>query len=624
MEHSGRVRVRARKLCCAFVVTCLLVAAALPARAQHEGHTMPAPAKPAPRRAAKRKPPARPAARKRSTRRAASRRPAPRPRPGPAVARPAEPAAADQHQGHKIPTPAASPATRPQPAGGQQQQHQGHQMTPPQPQASPSPAQQPAQPAGQHQGHQTAPQQPPAGQQPGQPAGHDMSQMTPGAVQEIRRPRRQVIPEGPAVRLEDLERTAVERNPTLAQSELVVRAAEGRRRQAGLFPNPIVGYFGEEISFRAAGQTSEHGFFVEQTIPLGGKLGKAQRVFARERDQAVILAEAQRTRVLNSIRVLYFDALGAQRLVELRDDLSQLSREAVEITKELYNVGQADRPDQLEIEIEAERAEVEFLKARTDWEQSWRVLAAMVGDPGMAPARLAGDPEEGLADLSEEQMLATLLRDSPEVRVAQAEVERARAVLARARAERIPDLFVRGGVGYNNERLEADGRKIGPEGVIEVGVNVPIFNRNQGGIAAAEAELGIAERDLQRLQLLLRTRFASGFREYRNAQQVVARYRTQIIPRARQAYQMYLSNFRQMAAAYPQVLIAQRTLFQVEVEYARSLVELRRSVVGLRGFLLSGGLDAVGRPGEAREAPEGSGISSANDVERHTEGSEPR
>jgi outer membrane protein, heavy metal efflux system len=620
MEHPGRVRVRARKLCCALVIASLLAAAALPARAQHEGHTMPAPAKPAPRRAAKRKAPARPAARKRSTRRAASQRPAAR--PGPAAARPAEPAAADQHQGHTT----AAPATQQQqePAGGRQQQHQGHQMTPPQPQASPSPAQQPAQPAGQHQGHQTGPQQPTAGQQPGQPAGHDMSRMTQGAVEEIRRPRRQVIPEGPAVRLGDLEKMAVERNPTLAQSELVVRAAEGRRRQAGLFPNPIVGYFGEELSFRAAGQTSEHGFFVEQTIPLGGKLGKAQRVFARERDQAVILAEAQRTRVLNSIRVLYFDALGAQRLVELRDDLSQLSREAVEITKELYNVGQADRPDQLEIEIEAERAEVEFLRARTDWEQSWRVLAAMVGDPGLAPARLAGDPEEGLADLSEEQLLATLLRDSPEVRVAQAEVERARAVLSRARAERVPDLFVRGGVGYNNERLEADGRKIGPEGVIEVGVNVPIFNRNQGGIAAAEAELGIAERDLQRLQLLLRTRFASGFREYRNAQQVAGRYRTQIIPRARQAYQMYLSNFRQMAAAYPQVLIAQRTLFQVEVEYARSLVELRRSVVGLRGFLLSGGLDAVGRPGEAREAPEGSGITSASDVERHTEGSEPR
>jgi outer membrane protein, heavy metal efflux system len=83
---------------------------------------------------------------------------------------------------------------------------------------------------------------------------------------------------------------------------------------------------------------------------------------------------------------------------------------------------------------------------------------------------------------------------------------------------------------------------------------------------------------------------------------MVERYRTRVVPRARQAYEMYLSNFRQMAASYPQVLIAQRTLFQVEAEYARALVALRRSAVALRGFLLTGGLDAAMRPGEASEA----------------------
>ena len=107
---------------------------------------------------------------------------------------------------------------------------------------------------------------------------------------------------------------------------------------------------------------------------------------------------------------------------------------------------------------------------------------------------------------------------------------------------------------------------------------------------------------------------ASSFREYRSARTMVEKYRTQVIPRARQAYEMYLGNFRQMAASYPQVLIAQRTLFQVEVEYARALMELRRSAAGLRGFLLEGGLDAVGRPGEAGERTEGFRLRSANDA----------
>ena len=534
------------------VIGCVLLIFAMnnSALPQHEGHVMPG--KPA---ATKPKPGAAPKRRTKSTtRKPATRRPAtakPSPSPSPRQ---------DMMPGMQMPTASPSPTPSPSPP---------HQMMPgmQMPSASPTPL-------------------PP--------------------VADIQRPRRQVIPAEPVMRLEDLEAMAVQRNPTLAQADAAIRAAEGRRRQAGLFPNPVAGYFLEEFVFRSPGESAEQGAFIEQTIPLGGKLSKARRVFEREKDQAVILAEAQRLRVTNSIRVLYYETLGAQRLVELRDDLSQLAREAVDITKELSNVGQADRPDQLEIEIEAERAEIDFLRAQNDWARSWRTLAAMVGNPNLAPARLAGSQEEDLAPLNETQLLDTLVQQSPDMRVAQAGVERARAVLASARAQRIPDLFLRGGLGYNYERFEPElpsigGQRKGLEGRLEVGVNVPIFNRNQGGIAAAEAELGIAERELERLQLVLRSRFAASFREYRNAQQMVERYRTQVVPRAREAYRTYLTNFRQMAAAYPQVLIAQRTLFQVEVEYARALIQLRESAVGLRGFLLEGGLDPLARPGEGTE-----------------------
>ena len=423
------------------------------------------------------------------------------------------------------------------------------------------------------------------------------------AVLAQQQPRRDVLPSGPPLKLEDLEAMALQRNPTLAQAEAAVRAAAGRQRQAGLFPNPVAGYFVDEFAFRSPGETAEHGAFIEQTIPLGGKLSKARNVFARERDQAVINAEAQRLRIANSIRVLYYETLGAQRLVQLRADLSQLARETVATTKELYNVGQADRSDQLQSEIEAERAEIDFLNAQNDWLGAWQTLAATVGNPSLAPATLAGSADDDLTPLNEAQLLDTLLQQSPDVRVARATVERARAVLARARAQRVPDLFVRGGLGYSYDRFEAPsfslvGQRKGLEGQLQVGVNVPLFNRNQGGIAAADAEVAIAERDVERVQLLLRTRFAAGFREYRNAQQVVERYRTQIIPRAREAYELQLQNFRGMATAYPQVLAAQRTLFQVQVEYARALVQLREQAVRLRGFLLQDGLEPIMRSSE--------------------------
>ncbi|MBI3950877.1 MAG: TolC family protein [Acidobacteria bacterium] len=330
---------------------------------------------------------------------------------------------------------------------------------------------------------------------------------------------------------------------------------------------------------------------------MGGKLRKSQRIFEQEIAQAEAEAQAQKQRVLNTVRMLYYEALGAQHLVDLRRELAKIAREAVQITAELMNVGQADRPDHLEAEIEAQQVELELESAENARQEVWQLLAAVVGMPSMEPVRLAGNLEEELPALDQAALLATLLRDSPEIQSARAGVERAQAVLARARAERIPDLFLRGGIGYSTETLELrnggpDNRVTGPEASVQVGLNLPIFNRNQGAIAAAQAELAIAERELQRLELALRSRLASAFRQYNTAWRTVQRYQQQVLPGARRAYELYLASFRQMAAAYPQVLISQRTMFQVQDDYVNALVELRQTAIQIQGFLLSGGLDA--------------------------------
>ena len=403
-------------------------------------------------------------------------------------------------------------------------------------------------------------------------------------------------PSGPAMTLSDVERMAAQNNPTLAQAEAAIRAAQGRKRQAGLFPNPTVGYQGDEFAFRAFSDKSEHFFFVEQTIPLGGKLSKSQRIFEKEVSQAETEATAQKQRVLNTVRMLYYEALGAQQRVDLRGELARLAREAVKTTSELQNVGQADRPDYLESEIEAQQVELDLVSAENDRDQVWRLLAAVMGMPEMKAARLAGDLEMGIPALDQEVLMATLLAGSPEMKSTRAEVERAQALVARAKAERVPDLFLRGGVGYSNEILETrtgpTGRKTGPEANVQVGFNLPIFNRNQGGIAAAEAELVIAEREIKRLELALRVRLAQAFRDYNNALISVQRYKQTILPRAERAYNLYLASFRQMAASYPQVLISQRTMFQVRENYLNALVEVRQNAIRIEGFLLTGGLDA--------------------------------
>jgi cobalt-zinc-cadmium efflux system outer membrane protein len=100
------------------------------------------------------------------------------------------------------------------------------------------------------------------------------------------------------------------------------------------------------------------------------------------------------------------------------------------------------------------------------------------------------------------------------------------------------------------------------------------------------------------VKLALRERAASVVQSYAYSQAAAARYKNEMIPRARKAYEMYVKKYQQMAAAYPQVLIAQRTLMQLQVAYVNALEGSATNSVALQSYLLTDGLEAPSQPGE--------------------------
>lgn len=409
---------------------------------------------------------------------------------------------------------------------------------------------------------------------------------------------------GPPLTLQQVEEMALANNPTVQQAQAGVEAARGRARQAGAWPNPVVGYFAEEVSPGDTIRWGEHGAFAEQTILLGGKLRLSRAVFEREIAQAEALQDMQRLRVVSSVRTLFYDVLTTERRVDVLERLAQLVTEAVDVSRQLFNVGAADRPDVLESQIEARRTQLELTAAKNELNATRVQLAALAGDLRLASRPLAGSIDQAIPELEREATVRALIEFSPEVRAVRESAERARAVVARARRETFPDLFVRGGMAYNRELLEMrTGRPeaVGWEGMAEVGVSVPLFNRNQGGIAAARADEVRAEGDRRRLELDLQARGAMMFDGYLTALREVEVYRDEIVPMAEEAYRLYLARYREMAAAYPQVLIAQRTLFDMTTEYFESLDDAWRAALRLQGFLVGEGLEAPARAGEGME-----------------------
>ena len=393
---------------------------------------------------------------------------------------------------------------------------------------------------------------------------------------------------GAPLTVADLEQLALTHNPTLVQAAAYVEAARGKALQAGLPFNPTIGMQLEQIG--AANTAGEARWFtLQQQIVSGGKLRLSRLKYQQEADLAEIQAHAQRLRVVNGLARAYFSVLAAQRSVENHRRLQENAAEAETTSRQLVNVGQGNQQDLLQAEVEAAQARVALRNREARLREDWNELATLVGVADLPQQPLAGQLEPDGPPLTWDESLARLLQESPELTFAVAKVKQDQTTVQRERREPIPNVTVRGAVGYNFETRNntAD---------VAFSLPAPLFDRNQGTVRQATADLARSQAEVTRVQLDLQRRLAAAFTRYETARAEVENFRDVVMPKARKAAELYEEQLKARRAAFPQVLVARRTVYQLSEEYNTSLEQFRRAEVEVRGLLLVDGLAAPRDP----------------------------
>jgi outer membrane protein, heavy metal efflux system len=385
--------------------------------------------------------------------------------------------------------------------------------------------------------------------------------------------------------LAEVESLALSFNPTLAEAAARVRAARGEQLQVGLPPNPTFGYMGGEIG--NDGSSGQQGVVFGQDFIRGNKLGLNRAVAAREAQRREQVFAAQEQRVLTDVRIAYYDAYLAQQRVELSRKLQEIGEQAVATADALIEAQEGRRTDVLQAEIEGQRAGIALAQAESNLTGAWRRLAAIVGQPELPAEPLLADVDLLRWQATWEETYQTLLRESPEIAEGQAEVDRVRAALARACAEPIPDISTQASVQYDH----SSGDTIAGA---QVTLPLPLWNRNQGGIAQRQAELVAARRRLEAVERRLQHELAEQFQKYETALARVNAFRDGILSRAQENIDLTTQGYRAGELAFLDFLTVQRTYFQVNLEYLSALGDLNESVQLLNGLLLSGSYNESG------------------------------
>ncbi len=271
-------------------------------------------------------------------------------------------------------------------------------------------------------------------------------------------------------------------SPTLAAAEAAVTAAQGRAQQAGFRPNPeldlSVENFAGTGAFRGLDQT-ESTLSVGQRFELGGKRSARQRAAEAEIDAARLRLAVARADLLNEVRDAYAEAWADGRRVELARDQFVRAENLQTIATELVDAGREPPLRALRARTAALEAVGRVRATEAEYAQAQRALAALWGGAEDLP-----EPQAPVAEPA--PSIAIDPAEALDVRLAEAEVASSVAVFDRERTLSRPDVTL--SVGARQFRGTDDT-------AVVFGASMPIgvFDRNQGNIAAANADRTGAE-----------------------------------------------------------------------------------------------------------------------------------
>lgn len=382
------------------------------------------------------------------------------------------------------------------------------------------------------------------------------------------------------VTMAELESKALGNHPGLFEALAKIDAAIGRSWQAGLAPNPTVGYLAAEVG--SDGSAGQQGAFVGQQIIRGGKRQLDRAVACQEVQRLRQEYQAMRRRVLTDVRSTFYDILWLQRRHGLLERFRETNRQAADLARQSVAVGDSAKSDVLLAEIELEQTVSEIVTIGTQLESKWRELARVVGDPRLVPRPLS---DEGVAEVPRLEWADVLARitESPRLAAASASLSRAQWALRRAIAEPIPDVNAQIAVQYDF----ASGDTLTG---VQIGLPIPKRNRNQGGIHAARAEIRAARQRLVRLQYQLEKQLAKKYGVYRNAKLQATRMSEKIVPKAEEVVRIAFDAYEAGEINMSDVLNAQRSLLRATLRHQDAQQQLQSAFVEIDGFLLSDSL----------------------------------
>jgi cobalt-zinc-cadmium efflux system outer membrane protein len=362
--------------------------------------------------------------------------------------------------------------------------------------------------------------------------------------------------------------------PLAHQGQDQVDAALGSARQAGLRPNPRLYLQSEDLRpwanhFDFANATEDYGY-LGQTFELDRKRAKRLEVAHANVRQMEAERDLLEQQIAGRVAGAYWAAVTSARIAKLLEDDMAAVDDMVRYHKERVDAGAMRGVDLLRMQIERDRLVIGLEAARREMVLTRIELSRQMGRE-LDPQVQFTDSLDSLAPI-QSQSVAAVLASRADVAAAREAVTAAQAEIKLQKALGVPDLDLLAGYKRNSG---ADTLYSGLQ------IQLPLHNRNQGEVQRADANLRLAQDQLQQIEISVGADVTAAQENYARQKEIVENILPEMRSRAQKNLAIMGDAYKTGGIDLLRYIDAERTAIDVEVSALRSLSDFQQSAVRL-------------------------------------------
>jgi cobalt-zinc-cadmium efflux system outer membrane protein len=358
-----------------------------------------------------------------------------------------------------------------------------------------------------------------------------------------------------------------------------IEYTKGHEVTARLFPNPLVS-IGTQSSYTQGRTLSNSGQLftqVSQLFELAGKRGYRIESAGFGTQSAEAAFEDAVRQLGFTVKDTYYRIQLAQRRLVLAEENRERFSRILAINTIRFNKGYIAEVDLIRIRLQMVDFHSQVIRSLQEAESAKGDLRQLLRLSPKTVLELTTELSFRWIDPDIETLRVTALDVRPDIRAKRFTFSQRESDLKLAKAFRTPDLTIGAGYAVQGARGPDNPGQV----ALSVGIPLPLFNRNQGGILQAEVSLQSAEAELDKTINLVENEVEVAYRNLLQSRRLVEAYFGEVLKDALSTFGIVERAYERGGATILDLLDAARTSRTIQQNYIEALYNYQHNLFQL-------------------------------------------